>query len=108
MSKLLQGECAECGGHLEFPADAAGTTANCPHCGKPTELLLALPPQERTLAVKTLIYTGIAILILIGGLVGVLTALKRAERERDERVMGRNPVTPVRVTNQTTTPAQDK
>ena len=105
MSKLLQGECAECGGRLEFPADAVGTTADCPHCGKPAELLLAAPPQERTVPVKTIIYTGMAILILVGGLVGVLAALKRAERKRDERMTESNPAIPARVPNQTTTPA---
>ena len=80
MAKLLKGKCCECGGQFEFPAEAVGTTADCPHCGRLTKLLLALPPQERTVPVKTVIFTGIAILILIGGLVAVMIALKRAER----------------------------
>jgi hypothetical protein len=89
MTKFLNGECRECGGQLEFPAEAVGTTADCPHCGKPTELLLAAPPHERTLPVRTIIYTALAILILGGGLVAAIIALKRAER-----MTGRNSATP--------------
>ena len=88
MTKLLQGQCQLCRGRFEFPAEAAGTTADCPHCGKPTELLLAAPPQERTVPVRTIIYTIITILILVGGLVAAIVALKRAER-----LTGRNPAT---------------
>jgi hypothetical protein len=99
MTKLLNGECRECDGRLDFPAEAVGTTAACPHCGKPTELLLATPPQERTVPVKTIIYTGIAILILIGGLVAAIIALKRAER-----MTGRNSATPTAVPQPPATP----
>jgi len=90
MTKFLNGECKECGGSLEFPADIVGTTANCPHCGKPTELLLATPALERSIPTKTIVYAVITILILIGGLIATLVALKRAERLRDK-----NSVVPV-------------
>ncbi|MEK7706472.1 MAG: hypothetical protein AAB380_00545 [Verrucomicrobiota bacterium] len=90
MTKLLNGQCGVCGGQIEFPAEAAGTTAECPHCGKPTELFLAVPPPARTVPVKTVIYTAIAILILIGGLVAAIIALKRAER-----MTGRDSAMPV-------------
>jgi len=80
MSKLLQGQCAKCGGQLEFPAEAVGTTAGCPHCGKPTELMLAAPRHERTVPLRTIIYAVITILILVGGLIAAMIALKRAER----------------------------
>lgn len=83
MTKQLNGQCKECGGSLEFPAEAVGTTADCPHCGKPTELLLALPPQERAVPAKTILYTVITIIILVGGLIAALVLLKRAERLRD-------------------------
>ena len=71
--KYLKGECQHCGGHLEFSAEAAGTTAACPHCGQATDLFLAVP-------VKTIVWTAITVLILIGGLIGVMIALKRAQR----------------------------
>jgi uncharacterized OB-fold protein len=90
MTKLLNGQCGVCGGQIEFPAEAAGTTAECPHCGKPTELFLAVPPQARMVPAKTVVYAAIAILILISGLVAAIIALKRAER-----MTGRNSATPI-------------
>jgi len=94
MNKSLSGECRECGARLEFPAEAVGTAANCPYCGKPTELRLELPLPERTVPTKTIIYAVIAILILVGGLIAALMALRRAELERAERVKVRNSATP--------------
>ena len=90
MTKLLIGQCGGCGGQIEFPAEAVGTTAACPHCGQPTELFLAVPPHARIVPAKTVIYTAIAILILISGLVAAIIALKRAER-----MTGRNSATPI-------------
>jgi hypothetical protein len=40
-TNFLKGECASCGGHLEFPAEAAGETVPCPHCGQPTTLAIS-------------------------------------------------------------------
>ena len=81
MSKDLRGECQQCGGAFNFPAESTGMTADCPHCGQPTELLLALPPDAKSPAsTKAILYTVVALVILIGGLVGTVMALKRAER----------------------------
>lgn len=90
MTKSLNGPCAACGGQIEFPAEAVGTTVDCPLCGRPTELLLATPPPERIVPVRTIIYTIITILILVAGLFAALLAVKRAER-----MMGRNPAATV-------------
>jgi hypothetical protein len=79
-TKYLKGQCAECGGRLEFPAEAIGMTSDCPHCGKPTELTLAPLPDEPTVPRKAIVYAVIAALILGLGLAGALAALKRAER----------------------------
>ena len=79
-SKYLKGECQQCGEHIEFPAEAAGTTTECPHCGKPTELLLVAPELEPSVPTRALVYTVIAIVILVGGLIGTQIALKRARR----------------------------
>ncbi len=76
----LKGECQKCAGHIEFPAEAVGTTIDCPHCGQPTELLLAVPPTESSLPTKAIVYTIIAIVILVGGLIGAQVALKRAKQ----------------------------
>jgi len=80
-TKRLKGECQLCGGHLEFPAEAVGTSIDCPHCGKSTELMLALPPAEPTIPRSTIVWTLITILLLLAGLGGALIALKRAERK---------------------------
>lgn len=45
-SDFVKGACRQCGGHLEFPASAAGTTITCPHCGWPTELESPLLPPK--------------------------------------------------------------
>ena len=81
-TKNLSGECQHCGGRFEFPAEAAGLTGECPHCGQPTECLLAAPPEEKSPAQnRAIIYTVVAVVILIGGLIGALVALKRAQRQ---------------------------
>jgi hypothetical protein len=79
-TKTLKGHCTHCDGLLEFPAEATGTTVDCPLCGQPTELLLARPVEEPTIPRATIVWTLIAVLILGGGLAGALAALKRAER----------------------------
>lgn len=84
--KNLRGECQHCGGLVEFHAEHVGTTAECPHCGQQTELLLAAPPEEESPVRKKAIgFTVIAVLILGGGLIAANIALKRAKRLQAER-----------------------
>ena|ERR1043165_1451203 len=93
-SKYLKGECQHCHGHIEFPVESAGLTTTCPHCGKETDLLLALPKDEPTIPTATIIYTVIAIVILGGGLVGTMIALKMAQRKvarQNEIVVAQSP-----------------
>ena len=89
-TKYLKAECAQCRGHIEFPVDAAGMSVDCPHCGKPTELLLAAPPDEPLVPRRTIIWTVVTVLILILGAVAVMVALnlteKRAARQKAEAV----------------------
>jgi hypothetical protein len=79
-TKYLKGECQQCGGQLEFPALAVGTVIDCPHCGQPTELLLAAPPVESAVPRKAIVWTLVAVLILGLGVIGSLAALKRAQK----------------------------
>jgi len=80
-TKNLSGECEHCGGRFEFPAAAAGVTGECPHCRQQTECLLASPPDEKAPAPTTaVIYTVVAVVILVGGLLGAFLALNRAQR----------------------------
>ncbi|MEW6304110.1 MAG: FxLYD domain-containing protein [Verrucomicrobiota bacterium] len=42
-----KGFCEHCGGHLEFPARAAGTRIDCPHCRQRTRLLRSAMHDSR-------------------------------------------------------------
>jgi hypothetical protein len=88
-NKTLKGHCMQCDGLLEFPAESTGLTVDCPLCGQPTELLLARPVEEPTIPRKTIIWTLIAVLVMAGGLVGAIAALKRVERwaKRNKQTM---------------------
>lgn len=84
--KNLRGECQHCGGAIEFHAEHTGSTAECPHCGQQTELMLALPPEEKSpLQKKAIVFTVIAIVILGGGLLAANSALKRAKHLQTQR-----------------------
>ena len=91
-TKYLKGECTECGGRLEFPAEAIGTSMECPHCGKTTELMLEVPKQEPILPTRVIVWTVIAVIILGGGLVGAILALKRAQRWAERQKEHSTPV----------------
>ena len=41
---FIKGACTACGGHIEFPTAALGSTVACPHCGSETRMLANLPP----------------------------------------------------------------
>lgn len=80
-TKDIRGECQHCGGQFDFPAEQAGLTGNCPHCGQPTELLLATPPDvESPARTKAVVFIVIAVVIGVGGLIGAQLAIKRAKR----------------------------
>jgi hypothetical protein len=101
-TKFLKGECQHCHGHIEFPAESAGLTTNCPHCGKQTELLLALPKEEPTIPRATIVYTVVAIIILGAGLAGAIVALKMAQRKvghKKDEVVAQAPVAPTNATS---------
>ena len=75
----MKGPCVSCGGNIEFPAELIGTSIDCPHCGKSTELQLAAPPQEPSVPLRLIVWTAVAALILALGVAGSLIALKRAQ-----------------------------
>jgi hypothetical protein len=81
MTKHLKGICQHCGALMHFPAEQAGETASCPQCGQETALLLAPPPEEKSpLKARAIIFISIALVILVGGVVGAQIAIKRAKR----------------------------
>lgn len=102
-TKFLRGECQHCGGHLEFPVEAAGTSAECPHCHQSTELFISTGDDHVTAnkaKTKTIIFIALACLILIGGLIGAMIALKRAKRMVERREGEYLPSGWIPVTNQ--------
>jgi hypothetical protein len=70
---------------LEFPAEAIGSTAQCTFCRKQTELTLAVPQLETGVPRRAIIWSIVALLILLLGILGILIALNRAERWAGER-----------------------
>jgi len=71
-------------------------TADCPHCGKQTELLLAQPKDDSGIPTRVIIWTIVAILVLGGGLGAALYALKRAQRWAEQK---KQAMTPIQVSN---------
>ena len=47
-NNFVKGECRQCAGHLEFPANAVGATIACPHCGRSTELTVLASLNKTT------------------------------------------------------------
>ena len=99
--KSLRGECQECGGPLDFPAESIGTVGKCPHCGKEAELLLAAPPQEPTVSRRTMVWSIVGVVVLVLGLVLPLWGLKHYQKLMQQK-QGAAP-TPA-VTNQPAAP----
>jgi len=79
-TKYLKCLCAQCGGHIEFPAEGIGMTAPCPHCGWPTELTLEAPAPVRARSSRSLKWVIAGVVILAIGLVGAMSALFVAQR----------------------------
>jgi hypothetical protein len=79
-TKMLHGPCDHCGATVRYQAELVGTQAKCPHCGEMTELCLAVPAQPPVVPRRAVIYTIIAVLILVMGLLCLLYVFKKAER----------------------------
>ncbi len=78
-SKRLAGPCSHCGRSIEYAAHLVGTTAPCPYCGQPTELLLATPEQQPSIPRRVVVFTIIAVVIMVLGLAACFIALKMAQ-----------------------------
>lgn len=80
VTKNVTGPCQHCGGLIQFSPEAVGNLATCPSCGKETELTLSVPKMESGLPVKTIVFSVVAVVILVGGLIAAQMALNRAKR----------------------------
>ncbi len=91
-TKFFKCSCAHCAGHIEFPADAAGLSLPCPHCGRDTDLIVALAPapllaDETTKVGKKLMWMAAAGVVLVIGLfVGLAALNKFKDRLESKRV----------------------
>jgi hypothetical protein len=80
LSEFLTGKCHRCGEALKFPASAAHTVGECPHCGQPTGLVPGTAKSgSSALLYKTLVTIWLAVLMGLAGLV-VFNHLKQASR----------------------------
>ena len=83
MGTFFKCSCEQCGTHLEFPADAAGSTVACPHCQGQTRLREGRQPPGRATnhPAKSGSHFGrlaaITIVVLVAGSLGGWAALKR-------------------------------
>src|SRR5262245_58313843 len=79
-TKFLKCTCAQCGGHIEFPAEGIGMKIPCPHCGWETELTLGAPEASSSGSSRSLKWFIAGVVILVVGVVGVLGAFVMAKR----------------------------
>ncbi len=93
-TKNITGTCEHCGAAFVFPAEHIGLTANCPHCQKPTELLLAQPPEEPAIPRRMIAWAIAWCLVLILGLALSLVALKSAKKFAREHPPASAPANP--------------
>jgi hypothetical protein len=80
-NNFVKGECRRCAGHLEFPADAAGQTIPCPHCGQPTELVAPVLTGKTSGSGR--MRWGIAaatVLVVVAGLAAAIYLKQKAGR----------------------------
>lgn len=74
---FVKGECRHCAGHLEFPADAAGETIACPHCGQPTELVATVLLNKINGFRRTWLVAAVVGLLLLGVFAALFLLKKR-------------------------------
>jgi hypothetical protein len=98
-TKFFRTTCAHCNGPIEYPAELVGTSTPCPHCGENTELDLPAPPVESGVPRRLIVWTAIAAVILVAGLVAAMVALNRAKNLANQNRK------PAAATVQTNTPA---
>jgi uncharacterized OB-fold protein len=79
-NNFVKGECRHCAGHLEFPADAAGETVACPHCGQPTELAAPVLPNRINSSRRTWLTVAVVVLMVLNGLAAIFFLMKKSGR----------------------------
>ncbi len=107
-----------CGGHIEFPDHALGTTVACPHCAKTTRLkpsdlpLIESPAEEKLLAAlpaasteedhpfrRPVIKLAFFALVLVLVLVAMIVAVNHFSKLATQRAIQHPQTAPPPVTN---------
>jgi hypothetical protein len=86
-TKYLKCSCQQCGGRIEYPADAVGSMVECPHCRWQTELTVQVPGSEESfsrISTKWLA-VGVVLLLLAGFGFAAPALLKRLASKRPAR-----------------------
>jgi hypothetical protein len=83
-TKFLKCTCQNCGGHIEYPAEAAGMSIECPHCRWQTELRVEVPeigsvaaPRRRFLPLAIALLCVLAALAIAAPILLKRAALKK-------------------------------
>jgi uncharacterized OB-fold protein len=79
-NNFVKSACRQCGGHLEFPAAAAGETIACPHCGQPTELAAPVLANRVSDSRRKKLALVAVVLVLLIGLAAVLNLRRKFDR----------------------------
>lgn len=103
---FVKGECRQCRGHLEFPANAAGQTITCPHCGQPTVLVPAILPPETGNSGRLWLGLGLAVGLAGAGLAAAFLHWKWAGHPSG--TLANAPVAPTNRPAQAVPPGQQK
>jgi len=75
----LKCSCQQCGRHIEFPADAIGTSVDCPHCGWPTELTFR-PAGTIGAIPRNLTWPVIGLCVLLFGIIASVVGLRMVKQ----------------------------
>ncbi|NBV22039.1 MAG: hypothetical protein EBS05_08985 [Proteobacteria bacterium] len=88
MPGFLKCDCEHCGGRIEYPAEAVGVNATCPHCQQETPLKLDSGDDAETVTVgggkaKLVIGVVVASLVAVGALAGALVWVKHKAAQKE-------------------------
>lgn len=77
-NNFVKGECRQCAGHLEFPADAAGETIKCPHCGQPTKLVTPVSSNKVNSSIRMRLGIVMAALVFVASSAAVYLWMQKS------------------------------
>jgi len=79
-TKYLKCSCQNCGGHIEFPAEAVGMSFQCPHCSWSTPLTVEVPEEAAPKPRRRIGWIVAGVVILLAGVIASVTAVTWLQR----------------------------